>query len=88
MSEGKRIVNVDESVVRNTDHRTKGWLPRGKRHLTTPNCRLSSINLIAAITNRDEFFYTVNQGKTNCYTLAHFFIKLVDLLGEIDSQWR
>lgn len=79
---------MDETVVRCTDHRTKGWLPRMKRHLTTLNCRLSTINVFAVISNRDEFFFTVNQGKTNCYTLAHFFIKLIQHLGNIDKGWR
>lgn len=60
MYEGKRIINIDETVMRNTDHRKKGWLPRDKHNLTTLNSRLTNINLIAAISNKDEFFYTVN----------------------------
>lgn len=77
MYEGKRIINIDETVMRNTDHRKKGWLPRGQHNLTTLNSRLSNINLIAGISSKDEFFYTVNQGKTNSYTLAYFIVKLV-----------
>ena len=60
MAEGKRIINIDETVIRATDHRKKGWLPKFKHNLTTMNSRLSNINLIAGITNKDEFFYTVN----------------------------
>jgi DDE superfamily endonuclease len=56
--------------------------------MVTQNYRLSSINLIAVVGNRGEFFFTVNQGKTNSYTLGHFLIKLVEHMNSIDKDWR
>ena len=65
MSDNKRIINIDENVMRFTDNRKKGWMIAGKHNLVTNSRRLSSINIIAGISSRGEFFYTVNQGKTN-----------------------
>jgi DDE superfamily endonuclease len=88
MISGKRIMNLDESVVRCTEHRKKGWRPNGCQHMETQNYRLSNINLIAVVSNRGEFFYTVNQGVTNSYTLGHFLIKLVEHMNSVDKDWR
>lgn len=56
--------------------------------MVTTNTRLYCINIIAAITNHGEFFYTVNQGKTNSNTFTYFLIKLVAHLNSIDRSWK
>ena len=60
MSDNKRIINVDESVLRLTDHRKRGWLLTGKHNLVTNARRLNRINIIAGISNRGEFYFSVN----------------------------
>ena len=32
MSDKKRIINIDESVLRETDHRKRGWMICGKNN--------------------------------------------------------
>lgn len=32
MVSGKRILNIDESVLRSTDHRKRGWIMSGKKN--------------------------------------------------------
>ena len=61
---------------------------RGKHNMVTQNTRLYCINMIGAISSRGEFFYTVNQGKTNSYTFLLFMIKLVEHLNQIDKNWK
>jgi len=56
--------------------------------MVTQNSRLYCINTIAAISNKGEFFYTVNQGKTNSNTFVFFLIKLVEHLNKIDRNWK
>ena len=51
MSDNKRIINIDESVMRFTDNRKKGWMIAGKHNLVTNSRRLSSINIIAGISS-------------------------------------
>lgn len=81
MSDSKRIINVDESVMRLTDHRKRGWLIKGKNNQVTSSRRLSQINVIAGVSNRGELCYTVNQGKTNGHTFILYIVKLCSHLN-------
>jgi len=56
--------------------------------MVTQNTRLYCINIIAAISSYGEFFYTVNQGKTNSYTFVYFLMKLVDHMNNVDERWK
>jgi hypothetical protein len=46
------------------------------------------VNIIAAASNKGEFFYTLNKGKTNSTTFTYFLVKLVDHLSLQDPTWR
>lgn len=65
MTSGKRIINIDESVIRITDHRKRGWLSKTKHNMVTQSCRLNMVNIIAGVSSYGDRYYTVNQGKTN-----------------------
>lgn len=88
MTQDKRIINIDESVIRYTDHRKRGWYMKHRHNMVTRNRRLNGVNIIAAISNKGEFYYTVNQGKTNCLTFTLYLSKLVDHLELVDRKWR
>lgn len=85
---GKRLINIDESVLRITDHRKRGWMSRSQQNMVTDGCRLNLINIIAGISSYGERFYTVNQGKTNGCTFNYFLKKLIEYLELIDKDWR
>ena len=55
--EGKRILNIDESVLRRTEHRKKSLMPRKVSNLQINSLRLLDFNLIAAVNNKNEFFF-------------------------------
>jgi len=40
LNEGKRIINIDESVIRFTDHRIHGWAKKGQQNQITTCKRL------------------------------------------------
>jgi hypothetical protein len=48
---GREIINIDESILRSTDQRKRGWIRQGKRILTSNALRLPQISMIAAITS-------------------------------------
>lgn len=52
MIESKRIINVDESVIRYTDHRKRGWYPKHKHNMVTMNRRLNGVNIIAGVSSK------------------------------------
>jgi hypothetical protein len=46
------IINIDESIIRSTDSRKRGWARYGRRVLTSNALRLPQISIIAAITSQ------------------------------------
>jgi hypothetical protein len=43
LKSGREIINVDENIIRSTDHRTRGCVRQGKRILTSHALRLPQI---------------------------------------------
>ena len=86
--EGKRIINIDESVLNSTDERKRGWTGFRVRNKVTNSQRLSQMNLIIGVASTGELFYTVNHGRTNQTTFIYFLCKLVQVLDSQDLKWR
>ena len=82
------MINFDESVVNTTDKRSRGWFIKSKRNIVTHTQRLASMNIIAAVSNKGRFIYTVNKGKNNGDTMIHFLLKLCELLNKESPDWR
>lgn len=85
---GIRVINIDESVIKFTDHRKRGWIPKHNLNQVTNNARLEGINLICALASSGEVCFTVNLGKTNSDSFAWFMIKMVEHLDDQDHDWR
>lgn len=85
---GKRVINIDESVIKFTDNLNRGWIPKLVKNQITSNVRLEGINFICGLASSGEVFYTVNLGKTNSDSFTWFIIKLVEYLDSQDSEWR
>ena len=82
------IINIDESVLRVTEHRKRSWMKRGKRNLTTNYERLPNVNIIAAVSNSNKFFFSVNRGQTTSQTFWYFLLRLCMELTKQDPNWR
>jgi len=52
LKSGKEIINIDESIIRYTDYRTRGWARQGKRVFTSHALRLPQISMIGAILSK------------------------------------
>lgn len=83
-----RVINIDESVIKFTDHRNRGWIPKLVQNQVTSNVRLEGINFICGLASTGEVFYTVNFGKTNSDSFGWFIIKMVEFLDGQDIDWR
>jgi hypothetical protein len=46
------------------------------------------VNIIAAISNMGDFFYTINFGMTNTEKFWYFLLKLITHLSSQDIHWR
>jgi hypothetical protein len=57
---GIEIFNIDESIIRSTDQRKRGWALAKNRILVSKAIRLPQISMIAAISSEGRVFYTIN----------------------------
>ena len=73
----REVINVDESIIRSTDQRTRGWVKQGKRVFTSKAVRLPQISMIGAISSKGKTFYAINQGKNNSLTFSLFMVNLI-----------
>ena len=88
LDRGLRVICLDESVIKWTDHRKRGWVPKARRNQVTSNANTNGVNLIAAMCSSGEVCYTVNCGITNSETFCLFLVKLVEHLDGEDLRWR
>ena len=88
LDRGLRLISVDESVLKWTDHRKRGWVPKLRRNQVTSAASLDSVNLIAAMCSTGEVCYTANCGITNSETFSLFLVKLVEHLDGLEFRWR
>ncbi len=84
----REVINIDESIIRSTDHSNRGWVRAGKRILTSRALRLPQISMIAAITSQGSTFISINQGKTTSLTFLYFIVRLCKALDSKDRDWR
>ena len=88
MYSGKRIINIDESVLNETDSRRRGWFKQGVTVSLNFSSRINKLNIIAGVSNGGDFFYTLNVGANNSQTVLLFLMKLADHLDSVDPSWR
>ena len=65
LGSGKRLINIDESIVKFTDHRKGGWVPNFQQNKITNTKRLHDVNIVASLCSTGEVWYTINCGKNN-----------------------
>jgi hypothetical protein len=88
LSEGKRLINIDESTLWETDPRPFSWMPMYDRGFKTQSTRLVSMSIIAGVSSTGEFYYTVSKGANNSMTVMLFMLKVIAHLDSLDAQWR
>ena len=88
LKSGREIINVDESIIRSTDQRTRGWVRQGKRVFTSNALRLPQISMIGAISSKGKTFFAINQGKNNSLTFSLFLLNLIQELNGLDPELR
>jgi hypothetical protein len=80
MVSGTNIINVDESIVTLTENRKRSWMPKGVKNKPTVPQRPGQLNIIAGISSKNNFYFTINKGKNNGHSFILFLVKLCELL--------
>ena len=81
---GKTVINIDESIIDETDFRKKGWSPIGTDAYTYNSQRLDKVSIIGGVSNRGDFYYTINLGINNSERFWYFLLKLCNHLNASD----
>lgn len=85
---GMTVINIDESIISETDYRNKGWSPIGKSAYTEQSQRLGKVSIIGGVSSKGDFYYTINLGTNNSETIWYFLLKLCNHLNRQDKDWR
>ena len=85
---GREIFNIDESIIRSTDQRKRGWVLGKNRLLVSKALRLPQISMIAAVSSKGKVLFTINKGINNSLTFLLFISKLCAHLDNLDVNWR
>jgi hypothetical protein len=88
LKSGREVINVDESIIRSTDQRARGWVRQGKRVFVSNALRLPQISMIGAISSKGKTFFAINQGKNTSLTFSLFMLNLIQELDGLDPEWR
>jgi hypothetical protein len=88
LSEGKEIFNIDESLIRSSDSRRRGWVLAKNRILVSKALRLPQLSIIGTVSSKGRTFFTVNQGKNTSTTFTYYLMKLSEALDASDPGWR
>jgi hypothetical protein len=85
---GYEVFNFDESILRTTDSRKRGWaLPKNKLLISHAK-RLSQVSMIATASSKGRVFFAINKGKNTSVTFRLFMVKVLALLDADDTGWR
>jgi hypothetical protein len=60
LNTGTEVFNIDESIIRSTDQRKRGWALAKNRILVSKALRLPQISMIAAVSSSGKVFFTIN----------------------------
>jgi hypothetical protein len=73
----KVVINIDESIICQTDHRKYSWMIPGANTLQLKSDRMSQVSLIMGVASDGRLFFTANKGSNKGSTIFLFLKKLV-----------
>ena len=88
LSEGKRIINIDESWVPHLDFRGKKWRQRGERNTASSKQLGHRVNMIAALDTDGNLYMSLTQTNTDSDCMMVFMSHLCTVLSAEQSNWR
>ena len=88
LSEGKRIINIDESWLPHLDFRDKKWRQRGERNTASFKQLGHRVNMIAALDTDGNLYMSLTQFNTDSDAMLMFMTHLCTTLTSEDRNWR
>lgn len=79
-TEGKHIVNIDESWLSVSDFKSFSWFERGREHSMRDRTLKCKINIIVAVSNRGHSWLAQTYVNTNEQVMQLFITHLAEIL--------
>lgn len=88
LSEGKRLINIDETWLTETDFRRRKWRKRGTTNSLPVKAMNQRVSLIAAVDTDGEIILSLTQVNTDSDVLSMFLVHLARKLTKADPRWK
>ena len=88
LSKGKRVLNVDESWINQTNFQRKVWAKKGLPASVTCKAVAPRISLIAALDTDGRIFFSMTQVNTDQKVMMVFLAYLIQKLDQETPGWR
>ena len=88
LAAGKRVINIDESLINHLNFNRKLWLPKDARHVVLKKVVNPRVVLIAAVDSNGGVYLSFSQANTNAFTFQLYMEELVKVLELEDANWR
>ena len=88
LSQGKRIISIDESWLGQGIFIRKGWAPPRNKIRVDPKPFARRLLVICAMDNFGEIFYSVTHANVCSEVFSLFMLRLCQELDRLDPDWR
>ena len=84
---GKRVINVDESWLSETNFNRRMWCPTNAPCTITDKIINPRLSLIAALDTDGNVYFSLNHSNTDSDVMLLFIMKLVNQLNQDTPDW-
>ena len=88
LNNGKRIINIDESWIGQSDFRRRKWVQKGQSCSEIQLQVNPRISMIVGLDSTGAVYLSLLQSNNNSQTMELFFKNLVKKLDKEDDKWR
>ena len=88
MASGKRILNVDQTPIGDSNFCQRAWMPSNARNSQITHQILPRITMMVGIDNYGEIYYSLLQANSNNTTMGLVLTYLASILTAQRKNWR
>lgn len=88
LSEGKHIINIDESLISSLQYPGRSWYYKGRTQYIQEEKIPYRVSLVAAVSSHGKVYASILAGNSSALTTMVFLLQLVRILQAEDPLWR
>ena len=88
-SQGKHVVNIDETWIPETDFRKRRWTAKGAENSMVEGVMRHRVNMIAAVSSKGHVWLSLTQCNTDENVMMMFLSRLCQVFTQqFSNNWR